>query len=97
MNYLKLKSVKPIFFFVLFFLFITSDQILVAKTRYKSSGEIDFFAKTFKNDKNPETDDQKIGVSTNLSAAFKKGKLRGKVTINGKVDEAKAGESFLFI
>tara|TARA_Y100001954_G_scaffold239259_1_gene312398 strand:- start:4245 stop:5567 length:1323 start_codon:yes stop_codon:yes gene_type:complete len=96
-NYLKLKSVKPIFFFLLFFLFITSDQILVAKTRYKSSGEIDFFAKTFKDDKNPETDDQKIGLSTNLSAAFKKGKLRGKATINGKVEEAKTGESFLFI
>ena len=97
MSYLRDELVKPIFLFFLLFPFIAFDQGWAAKTRYKSSGEIDLFAKTFKDDKNPETDDQKIGISTNLSAAFKKGKLRGKATINGKVEEAKAGESFLFV
>ena len=91
MIFFKFDPVKPMLFFILFLLspFITSDKVYGAKTRYKSSGEIDFFAKTFKNDKNPETDDQKIGLSTSLSAAFKKGKLRGKTTVNGKVEEIK--------
>lgn len=92
----RIKLVKPMFLFFLLFLFLAFDEAL-GKIRYKSSGEIDFFVKTFKDDKNPETDDQKIGLSTNLSAAFKKGKIRGKFTINGKVEEAKAGESFLFV
>ena len=74
-----------------------SQKSWAAKTRYKSEGEVSFEAKTFKDDKNPETDDQKIGLSSKLTAKFKRGRFRGKTTLTAKAEEAKAGENFLFL
>ena len=95
-SHLERKISQTNIFLFIAFVYITCEQVWAAKTKYKSSGEIDFFAKTFKNDKNPETDDQKIGVLTNLSAAFKKGKIRGKVTLNGKVGGSQSRRKFSF-
>ncbi|MEE2743809.1 MAG: hypothetical protein VYD54_07880, partial [Bdellovibrionota bacterium] len=90
-----LQILKNIFFITLFI--FLSQTTWGAKTRYKSEGEVSFEAKTFKDDKNPETDDQKIGLSSKLTAKFKKGRLRGKATLTAKAEEAKAGENFLFL
>jgi hypothetical protein len=88
---------KKILVIVMFVGHFMGQDSIAAKTKYKSDGFVRFEVKTFKDDKNRETDDQKIGLSSQLTSKFKRGRLRGRATLTAKAEEAKAGEHYLFV